>query len=153
MIDPAPPAARPGDAATIAPRHFRFRHSVEVRFRDLDPMGHVHHAVPLFYFEEARAAYWREVAGQGGLSGIGYIMGEVSMRYHGRIHFPQTLDVLARVSRLGGRSWTMQYQLRDAGGELLASGESTQVMYDYAAGGTTPIPDDIRERISRYENG
>ncbi len=93
------------------------------------------------------------MAGQGGLAGIGYVMGEVTVRFHARIHFPQQLQVLARVSRSGGRSWSMQYQLRDAGGELLASGESTQVMYDYAADASIPIPDDIRERIARYENG
>ncbi len=153
MSDAAPPPARSGDAATIAAGLFRFRHPVEVRFRDLDPMGHVHHAVPLVYFEEARAAYWRDVAGQGGLAGIGYVMGDVSVRFHARIHFPQRLEVLTRVSRLGGKSWSMQYQLRGPGGELLASGESTQVTYDYAAGASTSIPDDIRGRIARYENG
>ncbi len=140
-------------AAEASPGTFRFRHAVEVRFRDLDPMGHAHHSLPLVYFEEARAAYWRDVAGQGGLAGIGYVMGEVSLRYHARIHFPQRLQVLTRVSRLGGKSWSMQYQLRGPGGELLASGESTQVMYDYAAGSSIPIPEDIRERIARYENG
>ena len=146
-----PEPGRPADSPTPAPEHFRFRHPVEVRFRDLDPMGHAHHSLPLIYFEEARAAYWRDVAGQAGLTGIGYIMGEVSVRYHARIHFPQRLEVLARVSRLGGKSWSMQYQLRGAGGELLASGESTQVMYDYAAGASTPISDEVRERIRRFE--
>ncbi len=141
------------EAAGLRPDAFRFRHAVEVRFRDLDPLGHVHHTLPLIYFEEARAAYWRDVAGQGGLTGIGYIMGEVTLRYHARIHFPQQLEVLARVARLGGKSWSMQYQLRGTGGELLASGESTQVMYDYAAGAAIPFPEDIRERITRYENG
>ncbi len=140
-------------AGESPPGAFRFRHPVEVRFRDLDPMGHAHHSLPLIYFEEARAAYWRDVAGQGGLAGIDYVMGEVRVRYHARIHFPQRLTVLARVPRLGGRSWDMQYQLRTAAGELLASGESTQVMYDYEAGASTPIPDAIRERITRYENG
>ncbi len=149
MSEPATFAG--GDAAAIAPGLFRFRHPVEVRFRDLDPMGHVHHAVPLFYFEEARAAYWRDVAGQGGLAGIGYIMAQVGVRFHARIHFPQRLEVLARVSRLGAKSWGMQYQLRGSGGELLASGESTQVMYDYGSGATTAIPDEIRGRIRRFE--
>ncbi len=146
-------AATPGTRTEASPGAFRFHHPVEVRFRDLDPMGHAHHSLPLIYFEEARAAYWRDVAGQGGLTGIGYVMGEVRVRYHARIHFPQQLQVLARVARLGGRSWDMQYQLRTPAGELLASGESTQVMYDYAAAASIPIPDDIRARIAGYERG
>lgn len=143
---------RAADAGALGPGRFRFRHRAAVRFRDLDPMGHAHHSLPLIYFEEARAAYWRDVAGQGGLAGIGYIMGEVSVRYHARIHFPQQLEVLARVSRLGDKSWSMEYQLRGAGGELLASGASTQVMYDYQAGTSVRMPEETRARIARYEN-
>ncbi len=58
-------------AAGASPEAYRFRYAVDVRFRDLDPMGHAHHSLPLIYFEEARAAYWRDVVGQGGLTGIG----------------------------------------------------------------------------------
>ncbi len=141
------------DAATLRPDLFRFRHPVEVRFRDLDPLGHVHHTLPLIYFEEARAAYWRDVAGQGGLTGIGYVLAHFDLDFHARIRWPQRLEVLARVPVVGAKSWVMQYQLRSAEGELLASGESVQAMYDCAAERTTAVPDDIRERIARYENG
>ncbi|MBK6404207.1 MAG: thioesterase family protein [Holophagales bacterium] len=34
---------------------------VEVRFRDLDAMGHVNNAVYLTYFEQARLAFWRAI--------------------------------------------------------------------------------------------
>lgn len=132
-------------------RAFKFVRPVEVRFRDLDPMGHVHHSVPLVYFEEARAAYWREVAGQEGLAGIGYVMAEFTVRYHARILFPQTLEVRARVLRLGGKSWSMEYELRSRSGELLVTGESVQVMYDYDAASSAPIPPTIRQRIAKYE--
>ena len=46
---------------------FRFRHAVEVRFKDIDLGGHAHHAQALVYFEEARTAYWREIVGRGGV--------------------------------------------------------------------------------------
>ena len=80
----------------------RFHHRVTVRFRDLDAMGHVHHGEPLLYLEEARAAYWREVAGRATVADIDYVMGEVTVRFHRRITYPDTLDVALRVSRLGG---------------------------------------------------
>ena len=135
----------------LPPEAFRFRHPVQVRFRDLDPMDHVHHSVPLIYFEEARAAYWRDVAGQPGLHGIGYVLAHLDVDFKGRILWPQSVVVLARVSRVGGKSWVMQYQLRSERGELLASGESIQAMYDYAAERTIEVPAEIRARIERYE--
>ncbi len=129
----------------------RFRFPVEVRFRDIDRMGHAHHSLVLVYFEEARAAYWREVAGQPDDGGVAYIIGGMTVRYHAPIRYPQTLEVRARVTRLGAKSWDMAYELRAANGALLASGSSVQVMYDYAAGASMPIPAEIRRDISAYE--
>ena len=47
-----------------APADFALVHAVDVRFRDIDAMGHAHHSLPLVYWEEARARYWRDVAGR-----------------------------------------------------------------------------------------
>lgn len=129
----------------------RFRHPVAVRFRDLDPMGHAHHTLPLIYFEEARAAYWREVAGRGGLQDIDYVIGEVQVRFHSRVRWPARLEVGVRVSRIGGKSFVMEYELRDGEGVLLATGRTVQVMYDYAAGRSIPVPAELVERIRAFE--
>lgn len=129
----------------------RFTHRVSVRFRDVDALGHVHHTVPLLYLEEARAAYWREVAGRPGLADIDYVMGEVTVRYARRIEYPATVVVGLRVSELGQRSFRMEFEIRSEDGELLTSGTTTQVMYDYAAGESVLIPAELREAIERHE--
>ncbi len=135
------------------PEDFRFVHPVEVRFRDLDPMGHVHHSLPLMYWEESRARYWRTVAGRQTVEAIDYVMGELSLRYHDRILFPATLRSGVRVTRLGRSSFDMAYGLWDGDGRLLASGSSTQVMFDYDAGRSKPIDPATRARIEEYEPG
>ncbi len=130
---------------------FRFRHPVPVRFRDLDLMGHVHHSVALVYFEEARAAYWRDVAGQGSGAAVGYLIGDIAVRYLARIHFPATLDVGVRATHMGSKSWDMEYEVRAPDGTVVVAGRSTQVMYDYEAETSVPIPDEIRRRIAAFE--
>jgi acyl-CoA thioester hydrolase len=132
---------------------FRFRRAVEVRFRDIDVMGHAHHSLPLIYFEEARAAYWRDVAGRADVQSVDYIIAEFTVRYHARILFPDTLEVSLRTSRVGTKSFEMDYEVRSGAGELLASGHSVQVMYDYAAQRAKDIPVDVRTRIESYERG
>ncbi len=136
-----------------APSDFRFRHAVQVRFRDLDPMGHAHHSLPLIYFEEARAAYWRDVVGRVGLDAIDYIMAEALLRYHARIRFPGSPTVGVRVTRVGRRSLTLEYALWSESGELLASGRTVQVMYDYGDECSVPVPPEVRARIERFESG
>ena len=130
---------------------FRFHHSVDVRFRDLDPMGHAHHSLPLIYLEETRAAYWRNVVGRDGLDAIDYVMAEVTVRFHRRIEFPMRVTVGLRTSRVGGKSFEQEFEVRSAAGELLSSGRTVSVMFDYEAGASKPVPGEVRERIASFE--
>ena len=135
------------------PRPFRFRHVVEVRFADIDAMGHAHHSRPLLYFEEARAAYWRAVAGRPTVADIDYLLAEVNVQYHGRIEYPERLTVQVRVASIGRKSFVMEYEARSAEDALLASGRTVQVMYDYAKAQSMEVPAALRERIEAFESG
>lgn len=139
------------DGDGVAP--FRFVHRVPVRFRDLDAMGHAHHSLPLVYIEEARGAYWRAVVDPTTLENFDFVIGEATVRYHARIRFPDELAVGVRVSRVGGKSFAMQYEVRSSHGELLASAQTLQVMYDYATSRSKPVPDAMRRAISEFEAG
>lgn len=130
---------------------FRFRHPVPVRFRDIDVGGHAHHSEALMYFEEARAAYWREVVGRGGIDDIDYILAEARVRWHRRVLWPQTLSVGVRVSRLAKKHFEMEYQVCSEDGERLQSGETVQVMYDYENESTMRIPAAILEAITALD--
>src|SRR5207249_9729580 len=116
-----------------------------------DTMGHAHHSLALIYFEEVRAAYWREVAGCTDVQSIDYVIGEFTVRYHARTLFPDTLQVSLRTSRLGSKSFEMEYEARSEAGELLVSGRSTQVMFDYAVQQAKPMSADVRRRIELFE--
>jgi acyl-CoA thioester hydrolase len=131
--------------------HFRFRHPVVVRFRDIDDGGHAHHSEALVYFEEARAGYWRLVAGRPGLEDIDYIMAEAQIRWHRRVFWPQTLSVGVRVTRLGKKHFEMEYEVLGEDGELVQSGRTVQVMYDYEAGAPVRIPDQTRAAIQELD--
>jgi len=128
-------------------RPFHFHHSVDVRFKDLDVGGHAHHSYALVYFEEARAAYWREVVGRPGVEDIDYILAEARVRWHRRVFYPLRLRVGVRVTLLGRKHFEMEYEVLGPDGERLVSGATTQVMYDYEAGATKRIPEDVRAAI------
>ena len=132
---------------------FHFRHPVEVRFKDIDVGGHAHHSHALVYFEEARAAYWREVVGRGSLDEVDYILAEAEIRWVRRVLWPQTLDVGVRVSRLGKKHFHMTYEVKggEDGEEVLVTGRTVQVMYDYDAGESARVPPDVRDRIAAVD--
>lgn len=130
---------------------FRFHHPVAVRFRDIDVGGHAHHSEALMYFEEARASYWRQVCGRGGLGDVDYIMAEAEVRWHRRVLWPQTLSVGVRVSRIGKKHFEMAYEVLGEDGERLQSGRTVQIMYDYEDGRTARIPDELRAAIEGFD--
>lgn len=130
---------------------FRFWHAVPVRFRDVDVAGHAHHADALIYFEEARWAYWTQVVGQTRVEELNYVLAECRVRWHARVLWPQTVKVGVRVSRIGRKHFEMEYEVRGAAGDMLQSGSTVQVMYDYAAGSSIPMPDDLRRTLEAFE--
>lgn len=129
---------------------FPYHYAVEVRFRDLDAMGHAHHSLPLIYAEEARAAFWRDVVGRQGLDGIDYLLAEVNVRFHEPVFFPQRLDIALRVSHIGEKSFGMEFEVRGADGRLFSRGRTVQVMYDYATRASKPVPPEVRSRLESY---
>lgn len=124
---------------------------VEVRFRDCDAMGHVNNAVYLTYLEIARFAYWK-AAEIGRLQGdISYIIARVEIDFRASAVTGDVVDVALAVRAIGRTSFTMEYELRDQTGRLLAQAKSVQVTYDYANQQSVPVPDAIRARISEFE--
>ncbi len=137
----------------VAPRTPRFQRWIDVRFRDTDVGGHVHHSQALIYIEEGRWAYWDEVAGRRGIESVDYIMAEVTLRYRRRILYPGRVEVGVRVVSVGRTHFEMEYEIRDESGELLVTATSVQVMYDYEALRSIRVPDELRERLEAFEGG
>jgi len=136
---------------TPEPDLFRFRHPVTVRFRDVDVAGHAHHAEALIYFEEARWAYWTEVAGKGAIEEIDYVIAECNVRWHARVLWPQVVSVGVRVVRVGRKHFEMEYEVRGQAGEKLSSGTTVQVMYDYEAGASKRLPDELKATLEAFD--
>jgi acyl-CoA thioester hydrolase len=130
---------------------FAFRHPVDVRFSDIDVGAHAHHSRAVLYFEEARMAYWARITGRSGLDSVDFVVAELSVRFHERVLWPQTLDVGVRVSKLGKRHFEMEYEVRSNMGVVLLSGMTVQVMFDFAEGATKKMPPEVRAAIDAFD--
>ena len=135
---------------------FRFHHPIEVRYGDLDPQGHLNNAKYLTYFEQARINYIQHLGlfskGQS-FSQIGIILANAHVFFKAAVQWGQQVRVGVRISRLGSKSMDMEYSMIDGEtGEELATGSTVLVAYDYRTGQSTPIPDEWRETIARFEN-
>ncbi len=135
---------------------YRFYHPVEVRYGDLDPQGHVNNAKHLTYFEQARVAYMIHLGlftRDQSFMKIGVIVADVHLTYLAPIYFGQNIQVGVRTAKLGNKSMTWAQNVMDVdSGKELSTGELVIVTYDYGTGKTISIPQEWRERISRFES-
>jgi acyl-CoA thioester hydrolase len=130
---------------------YRFSRPRSVEFRDVDVAGHVNNAVYLTYLETARIAYLSEVLGLDFTYEVSLILAHVSVDFRSPAHFPETLEVGARVPRVGTKSFDMQHEVRGEDGRLVLEASSVLVAYDYAANEPIPVSDDWRARLETYE--
>jgi acyl-CoA thioester hydrolase len=127
---------------------------LEVRWRDVDAMGHVNNAVFLTYFEVGRVGYFRKLLGKPGMLGndFPFIIARASCDFLAPAKFGETLDIRVRISRIGGRSFEFEYLVTaQSDGRAVATGLTVQACYDYATGRTIEVPAAFREAVLRYE--
>ncbi|MCJ7566718.1 MAG: acyl-CoA thioesterase [Anaerolineales bacterium] len=133
---------------------YRFFHSIEVRYGDIDAQRHVNNARHFTYMEQARTKYIKALGFWEGsdFDTIGIILAEQSCRYLSPIQLERDIKVGVRTVRLGEKSIETQYSIQDAQtGEELAVGWAILVAYDYQLGKSIPIPDDWRVVITAFE--
>jgi acyl-CoA thioester hydrolase len=124
-----------------------FVHEERVRFRDLDPMGHVNNAVFLTYLEQARFAFFSEVGAATGLEEMNMIVARVEIDFKAPVCLVQEVEISVRASRFGTKSFDLDYELR-VDGELVAEAKSVQVAYDYNRREPVPVPAAWREKLT-----
>ena len=134
---------------------FRYVKPIEIRFGDLDTLGHVNNTSYVQYLEEARGGYYDEVVGVP-FETLETVVVELNIVYKHEITRGQRVDVAVRVPELGRSSIPMAYEIRTTDPEtgdttVAATAETVQVNTDRETGRSVTIPDAWRTAISEWE--
>jgi len=122
---------------------FRFWTPVTIRFSDQDPLGHVNNVAFAAYIEAARTMLIGGLIDGQAHPGIDFVLASVTIDYRKEIHYPGTVDVGARVLKLGSKSITTGYGvfLDDL---CTATSSSVNVFFSVPERRTVEIPADVR---------
>lgn len=125
-----------------------------VQWGDMDAFGHVNNTVPLRWFESARIVYLERIglAEMMSGSGVGPILAAITCNYRKQVEYPDTVEIGARVGRIGRSSFTMLHTATSrAKGAICVDGESTIVVFDYNAQRPVRVPEVIRQAVAKLE--
>ncbi|WP_283401932.1 thioesterase family protein [Halorubrum sp. DM2] len=124
---------------------------IDVRFRDIDALGHVNNAVYATYIEQARTRYFREVLDID-ISQSSNVLASISIDFRRPVELSDDrVTVTVDLAELGRSSVTMAHEVR-VGDAVVAEAEATIVSLDPDTGKPTPIPEDHRAAMESYHD-
>ena len=133
---------------------FKFKIPITVRYADLDTQWHVNNTRYLTYMEHCRFEYLQllEIFDAKSFLDLRMIIADVHVSFKAPIVLNQKIAVYTRTAKIGSKSITFEYEIRDdKTGELCATGEVVGVCYDFRLHETMIVPAEWRKKISEYE--
>ena len=130
-----------------------FEHTVRVqlRWRDIDMLGHLNQSVYHELLEEGRIALIADLMGRAGGERVdgGFVLAHVDLDYHAEVRKDhEAVDIVARVARVGTSSIELDHEVRLPDGRLAASGKSVLVAWNLAARTKRPLSDAERAALT-----
>jgi acyl-CoA thioester hydrolase len=125
---------------------------IQIRFKDVDALGHVNNANHLTYFELARIRFFDELIGDEiNWSKAGMILARVTVDYKQPIYMKDAIYVYTQFVKSGNTSFELSYELvkreQDQSDVLLATGTSIIVCYNYEEKKPVSVPAHWIERM------
>jgi len=104
---------------------------IEVRWRDIDALGHVNNAVYFTYFEIARGCYFDQVFRRREFPGMTCILLSIRCDFLSPIRHGEIVEVGVRVPSVSLTSFDFEYEARLVeNARVAARAHSTQILYD-----------------------
>ncbi len=132
---------------------FAHVHPIEIRFRDIDALGHVNNATLLTFVETARVPYIEGVglvSPQTAITDIPVVVAHINCDFITPVYFGQQVEVGTRAVKVGRSSLQLEHRI-EADGQLAAEGYCVLVFFDYQTNKSMPILPEMLAKIEAFE--
>ena len=132
-----------------------FSHIIQqdIRWGDMDALGHVNNIMFFRYLESGRIAYM-EALFPGENVSANSVLADVQCSFRRQLHYPGGVEVGTRVSRLGNRSLRLIAGLfikDDPDPAPAATAQAALVWFDFNTQRAMPLPERLRQAIIERE--
>ena len=134
---------------------FKFKHPLQLRWNDMDALGHVNNAVFVTYFEVARGHYMLKACPGWDWHKHMFLIGNLNVDFKKELLLnAEKTAVWMRTAKIGTKSFVLEYVVvSKKKGEMIihATGSTTQIMFDMKTRSTIEVADWVRQAINSYE--
>lgn len=133
---------------------FHDRIDVQIRFNDVDVLGHVNNTVYFAFYDTGKAHYFNSVGGKPvDWKHVDKVIANVNCSFMAPIFYGEEIEVLTTCHSISTKSIRLLQVIREKNtGCLKSACETVMVCFDPASGLTVPVPDDWKESAARFEN-
>lgn len=135
----------------MVPENYPFFLTMEVKWGEMDALGHVNNTVYFRYAEEARIAYFSDL-GFNKIelsSNIGPILAHIACDFLQPVLYPDTLFIGTWVEKIGNTSMQLDHEMvSKATQKIVAKCSSVIVLINYISGEKCMIDQEMKKRIA-----
>lgn len=137
----------------IKPETFKASLPIQIRFGDIDAMGHINNNIYFSFFDLGKTSYFDFVKPMAisWIEGL-IVVAHIEVDFFSPIYYKEKIVVETKVIKLGEKSGVFLQQLRSVkNNEIKCRCRSVFVAYNAQTQSSMSIPDVWREAISKYE--
>lgn len=137
-----------------SPREFSCVVPIQVRFNDVDILGHVNNSMYQQYFDLGRVHYFRQMPDpKPDWWGVTVVIARLEIDFFSSIRPTDAVSVCTRVIEMANRSFRMEQLLyiNSAEQKVCARCESVMVGYDAEKGCSAPLPPSWKSKMQELE--
>lgn len=132
---------------------FRFFHPLRVSIRDINYGGHVGNDVYLFYYQEGRLAYLKNLGfSELDIGGKSLILVRAEVDFKAELFHGDEIKIFCRISSFKNTSFVMEYLIEKEEAVTASTGQTVLVAFDYEQRKVSRIPEDFKEKVKAFEN-
>jgi acyl-CoA thioester hydrolase len=126
---------------------------VQIRFNDVDVLGHVNNTVYFSFYDTGKALYFSAVRGRKmDWKHVDTVIANVNCAYLAPIYFGEEIEVLTTCISISEKSFRLLQALRERNtGEMKSVCETVMVSFDPATKAACQVPAEWRELLCSFE--
>ena len=132
---------------------FKHTKKIQIRFGDIDLMGHANNGVQLSYLDLARMEYFQKVYGQViDWNDAALIVAHLDIDYLSPIMLNDKIEVHTKIYKIGNKSVSLHQNIVDSvSGELKTRTSQVMVAFSAKLGESIMVPETLKIRIREFE--
>lgn len=137
---------------TLRPSDFRHFTPIQLRFNDIDILGHVNNNSQFAIYDIGKTEFYNSLRGYlRDWHKVEAVIANIHCSFLKSILFSDPIEVRSRVTRIGEKSFTLQQIIHNTEtGDICSVSESVMVSIDWQTKESKPIPDMLRTALEAW---